>query len=535
MLSVPAARAAFVEVGAARGLLAQQQAEGHGSGAAAADYDNDGDVDLFIAQAEFFPNQLYRNRGDGGFDEVAAEVGLDSLASARSALWFDYNADGRLDLIVANDDQAAASFLTLYRQLANGQFEDVTAAANLQIPPTIKVPTHHWGGICAGDINNDGYLDLYTGQWVGPGHLFLNNTDGTFSDISGTSGVAVSTWVHQPLMADFNNDGWMDIFVAVDFEQNLLWINQQDNTFLNEAGLAGVNNAMNDMGVALGDYDNDGDFDIYVTNIYQPPDDPQGYKHNVLFRNESVGNVITFAEVSESMGVEQGYFGWGTTWLDVDNDGDLDLAATNGWRDGEFTEDPSRLFTNPGDGSAFVDSSTEYQFDDTEWGSALLAVDFDHDGDLDLLQLCMDGPIRLLDNQPSGPEADNNYLAVRLNGSGPNKFGIGAKVRIVVDGQQMVRQISAGTSYMGQEPAEAFFGLGAATVVDSVLIEWPDGTSTILSDVSANQIATVNQSSGTTEPVPAASSWGLVVMLLLVLVVATMVFVGGRVGRRVMS
>jgi hypothetical protein len=483
--------ALFVEVSVAWQIGTHQPEDGHGTGAAAVDFDADGLVDLFVPQAAGVPDRLYHNLGDR-FEEIAGAVGLASTESSRVALWLDYDGDGDLDLWVANDDPLASSSFALYRQDPGPTFVDVTVEAGVAKAPIVLQENHHWAGICAGDINRDGYLDVYTAQWPGPGHLFLNTGEGAFLDISDSSGVAIERNAHQCGMADFDGDGWTDIYVAIDFEPNLLWLNQHDGTFVDGAAAAGLANAMNDMGMAFGDFDDDGDFDLYVTNIFLP-DHAQGPRHNVLLRNDSLGGALDFVEISEAMGVDNGYFGWGATFMDADNDGDLDLAATNGWRSGPQLEDPSRFFDNPGDGAAFADVSGDVGFDDTNWGSALVSADFDRDGDLDLVQACMPTEIaaqlRLLMNQPPGDA--NNYLVVKPRTSGPNHFAIGALVRAHVGGRTMLRRIAAGTSYMGQEPMEAFFGVGAASVVDWVTIDWPDGASTTLSNVAVNQELTV--------------------------------------------
>ena len=484
--------AIFVDASAAWGIGPHVPENGHGTGAAAVDFDDDGLVDLFVPQAAGTPDRLYRNLG-GSFAEIGAAVGLGSLASSRVGLWLDYDGDGDLDLWVANDDVLAASSFTLYRQDPGPVFTDVTVEAGVFKPPIVLEETHHWSGICAGDLNNDGYLDVFTAQWPGPGHLFLNTGAGGFTDASAASGVAVVRHAHQCAMEDFDGDGWTDIYVAIDFAANILWHNQHDGTFVDVAPAAGLDNAMNDMGMALADYDDDGDFDVYVTNIFLP-EAPGGPRHNVLLRNESVGAVLDFDEVSAAMGVDQGYFGWGATFLDADDDGDLDLAATNGWRSGEFATDPSRFFESPGGGLPFADVSAPVQFDDTDWGSSLSAADFDRDGDLDLVQACMTArgeavPLRLLENQR--PVGDGNYLVVRPRSSGPNRFSVGALVRAGVGGATMLRRIAAGTSYLGQEPLEAFFGVGAATTVDWVRVDWPDGASTTRTGVAVNQELTV--------------------------------------------
>ena len=479
----------FVEVGASRGIGDYRMAEGMGGGAAVADFDGDGDIDIFVPTGEGMPDRLYRNNGKGVFEDIAAKAGVASTFANRCALWFDYDGDGDLDLIVANDVEQEPSTYRLYRQNAPSRFQDVTIEAGLFTPmsdPGRGFMPPHRGGFAAGDLNNDGYLDLFAALWNGRSHLFLNNRDGTFTDISESSGInKVTRFSHQPVMADFDGDGWTDIFVAVDFGPNDLWINQRDGTFENRAASAGVDNAMNDMGVALGDYDNDGDFDLFITNIFD-----DGF-HNVMLRNDTAdGDKPTFTEVSESLGVRDTGWAWGTTFFDADHDGLLDLVATNGWHSDPWRDDPSKFFWNlGGDPVEMLDASDEVGFNDTFFGSTLIAFDADRDGDLDLLQTTMGGPLRLLENRLVGGGA--SYVVVQPRMRGPNSVAIGAVVRVRACGVDQMRIVRAGTSYLGQEPAEADFGLGAADTAEQVTIDWPDGTRTVLEDVGANQILTV--------------------------------------------
>jgi hypothetical protein len=480
----------FVEVGASRGIGDYRMAEGMGGGAAAADFDGDGDIDLFVPTGSGMPDRLYRNEGKGFFEEIARKAGVDSTFKNRCALWFDYDGDGDLDLIVANDVEQEPSSYVLYRQYAPSRFEDATIEAGLFAPmsdPGRGFMPPHRGGFAAGDLNNDGYLDLFAALWNGRSHLFINNRDGTFADVSDSSGInKITRFSHQPVMMDFDGDGWTDIFVAVDFGPNDLWINRKDGTFENWAELAGVDNAMNDMGVALGDYDNDGDFDLFITNIFD-----EGF-HNVFFRNDSAGGgKPAFTEVSESLGVRDTGWGWGTTFLDADNDGRLDLVATNGWHSDPWRDDPSRCFWNlGGEPVELLDVSDEVGFNDTFFGSALIAFDVDRDGDLDLLQTCMGGPIRLMENRRSDGARAASYIVAQPRMRGPNRFAIGAVVRVRAGGVDQARIVRAGTSYLGQEPAEAVFGLGAADTA-RITIDWPDGTVTVRERVAANQVITI--------------------------------------------
>jgi hypothetical protein len=500
------------------GILPYVAPLGMAAGLAAADYDDDGDIDIFVPNRVGVADQLYQNQGDGSFLEIAGQVGLGSLGRSKVALWFDADNDNLLDLLVGSDCSAgegpvadSACFespsLFFYRQLPSGQFIDDTAAAGFA--DTLIDPNHpHRGGMCAGDINNDGFLDVLVTAWkfhepaanTQIQQLFLNNGDRTFSDITAAAQFSASSggsW--QPMMADFDEDGFIDIYAAIDFSGNRLWMNNQDNTFTDQAAGAGLDSAWNDMGVALGDYDNDRDLDIYVTNIYEP-----GTKHNILLQNNSDPNgpTLSYSEVSQAAGCSQGHWGWGCTFLDMENNGLLDIAATNGFFP-IWNPDPSVFYRNSGNGpNWFSDASADVGFDDDLWGSALIAMDYNRDGWLDLVQTTM-GPtqpnkVRLLENRlrtTADPnDLVNNTLVVRPRICGINRRAIGATVEIVAGDLTLMRLISAGCSLLGQEPAEANFGLGANTVVDTLTIRWPSGQgATLLSNVSANQVLTVHK------------------------------------------
>jgi hypothetical protein len=516
--------------------IGEFNSRGQAIGVAAADYDNDGDIDFYAPTNSDIPNQLYRNLGDGTFEEIAASVGVDSYLFGRVALWFDYDGDHRLDLLVGGDcfnrplDCEGNIFLTLYRQMDNGQFEDVTVAAGIS-EDLVSSDADHRAGMAVGDMNNDGYLDVVLGMWFTNGQILLNNGDGTFSDASAGSGLETGgdqNWMHT--LYDFDGDGWLDIHSAVDMTANRLWINQQDNTFQDVAPALGIDNPWDGMGTTLGDYDNDGDIDIYVTNIHDLG------KHNVLYRNDSTDEILAFSEVSEALGVDDTDWGWGCTFFDADNDGFLDLAATNGFVTQNWTDDASRFFLNQGvPPFQFTDASTSVGFGDTLIGSALVAFDYDRDGDMDMLQSTRGAQVggttlRLLQSNPT-EGGIGNYLVIKPRMAGTNHWAIGAVVRARVGSSTMMRLITAGTSFVGQEPAEAHFGLGSAIFVDEVVIEWPDGTETTFEGVIGNGIYTAqgseligtplvdprNQGPTSVPPgMPAASAIGLALLAIAV-------------------
>lgn len=467
-----------------------------GYGASSADFDNDGDIDFFLATDSGIPDRLYRNDGNGIFQDIAADVGLASISSSNVSLWFDYNGDRLLDIVVVGNcfdaNCNAAIQANLYQQTTEGNFINTTEISGLSfenkydkgnVNPIISI-----GGLSAADVNNDGYLDLLVTIWKGKNTFFLNNGNGTFSDISTASGFGLTTkdnW--QAMFHDFNKDGLLDVYFAIDFAPNELWINKGNTIFEETASAAGVDNAFNEMGLTIGDYDNDGDMDMYATNI------TVDNKYNILLENNSINNAPSFIEVAKSRGVSENGWDWGTTFFDANNDGWLDLASTNGYI--SFPADKSKLWINNKDKS-FKDASTSSGFNDELFATTLLSFDMDRDGDLDLLQTLKENeetnkPANLYENLLNENPNAGNYIVVKPRMIGQNHFSIGAIVKIRAGNLNSTRLITAGTSFYGQEPAESFFGLQDNTSIDEIRIKWPDNTTTILNDIQANQIITV--------------------------------------------
>ncbi len=472
--------ALFVEVGAARGIQPYVMAPGLSAGIAAEDYDGDGDIDLFVPNGLGAADQFYINDGTGLFVESAARVGLDVDGNHRAALWFDADGDGDLDLLTVGDCYentpcTGASSLRLHLHLADGTFRDVTEGAGLGRDLTIQ-PDTHVGGVAVGDLDSDGDLDIFVCFWEGLSFLYVNDGHGRFVDRGLERGIQLELNHWQPVLHDFNGDGHLDIFQAVDFSANRLWINQGDGTFVDRAPQAGVDNAFNEMGVSLADFDRDGDLDLYVTNIFTTTG-----RHNLLY--ERRGTQLAFDEVSAQMGVQDSGCGWGNTFIDVDHDGWLDLAATNSCAGGH-----TRFFWNRlSSGAGFAEVTARAGIDGYN-GTGLVAFDMDGDGDRDLAQASVEG-LRLFENtHVASPE--RGYLVIRPRMRGANPHSAGAVVTLLEGGRRTARAILAGSSIMSQEPAEAHFGLGPATFVD-VRIDWPDGSHRVLEDVAPNQVLTI--------------------------------------------
>ncbi len=475
--AAPTPQTLFTEVGAAHGIEPFVRAPGLSAGIAAEDFDRDGDIDLFVPNGIGAPDQLYINDGTGHFTESAAARGLAATGNHRAALWFDADGDQDLDLVTVGDCYEdipcdGGPSIRLHLQDAQGQFQEATTSARLGRNLSIR-PDSHVGGIAAGDVDNDGDLDLLVVFWEGLAHLYINDGQAHFTDLAFERGIRAEQNHWQPIIFDFSGDGHADIFQAVDFTENRFWINQGDGTFTDQAPALGMDNAFNEMGVNLGDHDRDGDLDFYVTNIFNG----QG-RHNLFYERGPAP--LSYSEVSGPLGVQNSGCGWGNALVDVDLDGWPDLIANDSCPLGR-----TRMFMNelPSLGR-FQDVSARVGLDGLN-GTGLVTFDMDGDGDQDLVQADLH-QLRLFENRHV-VDRSRRFLIVRPRQTGPNPTAIGAKVTVIDGPHRSARAILAGSSIMSQEPAEAHFGLGLTDTVD-VEITWPDTTVETLSNVAANQV-----------------------------------------------
>ncbi len=456
---------------------------GYGMGVAAGDVDNDGFVDLYVTN--FGANQLWRNRGDGTFDDVTSETGAGDGRWSTSAAFLDFDRDGFLDLYVTN-------------------YVDYDLGDRRR---------------CASESGRRDYCgpQNYRGE---PDRLLRNLGDGTFEDVSGPAGILAEYGAGLGVVtADFDRDGWIDVYVANDLMPNVLWINRGDGTFVNEALLAGsaVNmegSAEASMGVDAGDFDNDGDPDLFVTHL-------EG-ETNTLYLNDGAGVFEDYSLPTGLGAASLAYTGFGTAMLDYDNDGWLDLVAANGAvhvieaqaRAGDSYpfDQPNQLYRNAGPRNAGprgrggsggigfddVTAAAGEAFATSEVSRGTAVGDVDNDGDADLLIVNNQGPARLLQNQVGNRR---HWLGLRLLGAGGRRDQLGARVEVeLAAGRVLHRRARADASYCSANDPRVLVGLGEAEAVESVRVWWPDGNVEEFEEVAVDAYRTLQQGSGKAVP-----------------------------------
>lgn len=480
-------------------------AAGNANGVAVADYDLDGDLDVYFVNWNLHDpskpstwSRLYRNNGDGTFTDRSTAPGAPTAASVTGgpprgmgnklgAAWGDYDNDGDPDLFLTNVGPEI-----LYRN-DGGSFTDVTAEAGVAGPDdAVESSSPAWF-----DYDNDGDLDIYVSTWNGRNRMYENDGDGTFTDVTAATGLdnsgpnAGSTWSSLPF--DVSGDGLTDLYLVNDYGRNRIMVNQGDGTFADETAARGLEDTGNGMGVTLGDFDNDGTFDIYLTNIYFGPQ----IQWNPLFRNDGTGR---FTDVSKQLEVENADWAWGTVFFDCDHDGDLDLYVANG-----FITQPAfhnRFFQNlliETGTASFSNISAQSGTDGSGEARSAIAFDFDGDGDLDILVAnARPGKDTNEPNQPylyENVSATQNWLQIDLEGAVSNRSGFGAVLRITSSNGTVYRH-NDGVGYLGQNDAPVHVGIGPAASVDEIQVSWPSGLVESFSDIAVNQKITLIEGQG---------------------------------------
>lgn len=464
------------------GLFPSEQSR-YGAGPAVADYDRDGDLDVYFVSHYGEPNRLYQNDGQGQFVDVTDAAGVGDLGWGHMALFLDLDNDGWDDLVVVNDYGNNRAFppTTIYRNQGNGTFEK---RQNTGLEPVIRTV----GGATAGDFDLDGDLDLFFTSWYDNNlYLYQNDGDFQFTDVTFYAGLwlletIVNHWT--PVFADFNSDGWPDIFCAVDFSPDYLFLNNQDGTFTLQPNSYHTGN---DMGAAVADYDGDGDLDIYTTNITTDSDPTDCC--NWLYENDGTA---TLSNSAPARGVQNTRWGWGTSFFDADLDGDLDLMAVNGWFQPVW-DFPAQFFVNHGDGR-FSEQAARVGLDHRGDSRALVPFDADNDGDLDLLVSDVLSRATYYENRGDrARRRPGDWLRVKLEGTQSNRNGVGARVFVIQGNRTLMREIIVGGSFYSGPPLEAHFGLGRTRGQVPVRVLWPSGIQQDLGLVPVNQVLTVTE------------------------------------------
>ena len=547
----------FTDVTAASGLLHAKNVSGSatnkqflleemGCGVALFDYDNDGWLDIFLVNGTSFvpaerdrhpTSYLFHNNRDGTFTDVTKKAGLTRPGWGQGCCVGDYDNDGFDDLFVTYWGRNS-----LYHNNGDGTFTDVSERAG------VAETGNSWGaGCCFLDYDRDGYLDLFVANYVNfevsgapkPGEagycnyndipvpcgpqgfaggtnlLYRNRGDGTFADVSQQSGIArpsgpskmvfvgrnwqpTGSYGMGAAAADFDNDGWPDIYVASDTAPSLLYRNNHDGTFRETAVSAGAaldenGVALSGMGVAVGDYDGDGWLDIARTNFSE--------QVTTLYRNYGNG-AFEDASIKAGLGVNRKYLGFGVGFLDFDNDGWKDLFLANGHVYSQIAnrklhvsyKEPKILYRNLRNGR-FEDVSSKMgpalRIENVARGCAF--GDFDNDGDVDVIVNNLDGPPTLLRNDGGNK---NNWIMIKCIGTKSNRSAIGTRVKVTCADHRQIDEVMSGSSYYSQNDFRLHFGLASATKADRVDVTWPSGVKESFPNIPANRLIVVQETKG---------------------------------------
>jgi hypothetical protein len=504
------------------------------TGPAFSDFDNDGDLDIYVpaeALAEGINNRLWENDGTGKFTNVAPARGVSNDGSySRGAAWGDFDNDGDQDLAVSNmppgQDRRNHVPTTVYRNLlvetGEPNFEDVTRSAGIMRSGNAEDARiggvgNTGAGLAWGDYDNDGDLDLFwkCADYDVENALFRNNGDGTFTDVTAESGVAIQGKVLEansqgaPNWTDVNNDGWVDLLITNEGDSKVLLLNNKDGTFEditeNRRGPNGFAflNPGNANGACIGDIDNDGDLDFYLPTADQA--------NRLIISKLSDTGEVRFEDITLTSGTGDPGGARGCTMADFDNDGWIDIYVNNGGLSNVLINDVisqmpmfvqfyiawepayNKLYRNNGD-LTFTDVTEGSGAEGFGIGSGVGAADFNGDGFPDLFltnrtyysngqRVNIPQQNHMLINAGN----DNNWLKVKLTGSISNRNGYGAKVRVTTGDMTQIREHTSAHGYNSTNDPVLMFGLGPAQSVDQVEITWPSGTVQTLTDVMASQ------------------------------------------------
>ena len=485
--------------------------ESSAGGASFLDYDQDGYIDLYLCNGTWVEglsdgempgklpeNQLYRNRHDGTFEDVSRKADVGGPWYTMGATVGDYNNDGYPDLYLSNYGPNV-----LLQNDGNGTFSDVTKRANVGGNNELSV------GAVWLDYDNDGLLDLYVGNYLNydPEYkyyyapdgfpspmaydsqkdiLFHNKGDGTFEDVTESMGIIdIDGRAMGVGAADYNDDGFVDVYVANDHTLNFLFYNDSGKRFIDRGTMTGTafsqaGEATVSMSADFADFNNDGLIDMFVS------DDT----YCALYKNEGGG---VFSDLSYASGLSTvcaQFVGWSSYFVDYDNDGDVDIFKSNGELKHLYGHE-DQLLENIGN-EKFIDISLERgeYFEKEYVGRGTCIGDTDNDGDMDVLVMNLNDKCRLLRNNKGN---QNNWLTLLLIGTSSNRDGIGARIRISADGEEQIAQKKSTTGYISCNDPRIHFGIGGSETVEMIEIKWPSGKVQVLENISANQIVDITE------------------------------------------
>lgn len=486
----------FTDVAPQLGMAALSRARGSAWG----DYDGDGDADLF-AVSILEPHHLYRNDGDGTFTEVTEEAGLVDPRGGWASMFLDYDRDGDLDIFVTRDGWLGEGANSLYRNNGDGTFTDVAEAAGVSN-----------GGIflaTLGDVDNDGWVDIYVTNGAptaegAPNVLYRNRGDGSFVDIASQAGVANHGRSIGCAFGDYDNDGWLDLFVINIDGPNALYRNNGDGTFADVTKQVGIEAPHDGFVGFFFDYDNDGWLDLFVTGWTDDMEEvlqsalsgtpSQERNRLALYHNNGDG---TFTDVTTQAGLARTYGAMAAQYGDVDNDGYLDIYLGTGAPPMD-TYEPNKLLWNTGMGT-FLDVTESAGVGNLGKGHGATFSDYDNDGDLDLFAPI--GGALAGDRQPNSFYRNNgtphHWVKLRLIATTSNPDAIGARVQVTTELGNYYRAVATGTGLGSMNDPMIMVGLGAATRVEQVTIDWPSGVRQEFSDLAADQVIEITEGNAT--------------------------------------
>jgi len=485
--------------------------ESVGGGAAFLDFDQDGFIDIYTCSGTWVDgfskskkpsklpgNHLYRNLQDGTYEDVTNKAGVGGPWYSMGITVADFNNDGFPDIYLSNYGPN-----TLYKNNGNGTFSDVSKKAGIAGGRECSV------GAVWLDFDNDSFLDLYVGNYLNfdpeykyyyapdgfpgplaydsqPDILYHNNGDGTFRDVTKKMGIVdIDGRAMGVGAADYDDDGFMDIYVANDHTVNYLWHNDEGNGFTDRGTMSGTGfsqsgEATVSMSVDFADFNGDGLLDIFISD------------DNYCSLYENLGNGL-FNDNSYASGISvaSGQFvGWSSSFLDYDNDGDPDIFKTNGELKHKYGQE-DQLFENI-DAGKFKDVSVErgQYFHEEHVGRGACLGDYDNDGDIDIYIVNLDSPGMFIRNNKGN---QNNWITLNLIGHSSNKDGIGSRIKLFAGGKMQTAQKKSTTGYLSQNDSRIHFGLLKNETVEKIEIKWPSGKLQILDSIKANQILTIKE------------------------------------------